>query len=192
MARHKEFDRETALKKAVQVFAHSGYAGTSTDALMQAMGISRQSMYDTFGDKRKLYLEALQHYVVANVSLQIRELNAASSPIRGLEAVLNVIVSQSIAEREPKCLGISAICEFGRSDPEISMMTDTAGKTLLSALEQGISAAKAAGEIGKDIKPAAAAQFLAANLAGIRIAARGGATAQSLHEIAALALRNLH
>lgn len=191
MARHKEFDRDTVLQKAIQVFAHHGYAGTSTDVLLQAMGISRQSMYDTFGDKHKLYLQALQHYSMENVALQIRALHAASSPLKGLAAVLEVIVSQSIAEREPKCLGISAICEFGRTDPEINMMTETVHKALLSALEQCLSAAQKAGEIGADIKPAAAAQFLTVNLIGLRVAARAGASAQSLREIAALALRNL-
>jgi AcrR family transcriptional regulator len=41
-----------ALKAAIRVFSDHGYKGTSTDALLEAMGISRQSMYDTFGDKR--------------------------------------------------------------------------------------------------------------------------------------------
>ena len=61
MARSKEFDRDTVLKDAMKVFGDHGYEGTSTEVLMREMGIGRQSMYDTFGDKRQLYLEALQH-----------------------------------------------------------------------------------------------------------------------------------
>ncbi len=67
MARHKEFDRDTALKAAIDVFSEHGYEGTSTDALLAAMKISRQSMYDTFGDKRSLYLEALKRYNIDSV-----------------------------------------------------------------------------------------------------------------------------
>jgi AcrR family transcriptional regulator len=52
MARHKEFDRDLALGAAINVFSEHGYEGTSTDQLLTAMKISRQSMYDTFGDKR--------------------------------------------------------------------------------------------------------------------------------------------
>ena len=54
MARPKEFDQEKALRKAIRLFSQQGFAATSTDDLMRVMEVGRQSMYDTFGDK-KLY-----------------------------------------------------------------------------------------------------------------------------------------
>src|SRR6266436_282484 len=60
MARPKEFESEAALNGAIEVFSEHGFEGTSTDELLRVMGISRQSMYDTFGDKRQLYLTSLQ------------------------------------------------------------------------------------------------------------------------------------
>ena len=50
MVRPKEFDRDAAVERAMSVFWSKGYASTSTDDLLQAMQIGRQSMYDTFGD----------------------------------------------------------------------------------------------------------------------------------------------
>src|SRR6266436_3881808 len=88
VARPKEFDRATALKAAIAVFSDHGYEGTSTDALLEAMGICRQSMYDTFGDKRRLYLDALQQYNADSIAEVIANLNMASSPLKGLEAAL--------------------------------------------------------------------------------------------------------
>ena len=76
MARPKEFERGTALESAIAIFCDRGYEGTSTEALLGEMGISRQSLYDTFGDKRRLYLEALQRYVEDRVAGQIAALNA--------------------------------------------------------------------------------------------------------------------
>jgi len=62
MARQKEFDREEALHKAMEVFWSRGYEAASIQELINHMGINRQSLYDTFGDKHALYLQALDRY----------------------------------------------------------------------------------------------------------------------------------
>src|SRR6185369_6883576 len=62
VARVKEFDRDGALDKAMCVFWTKGYEATSLGDLLSAMGIARQSLYDTFGDKRALFGEALARY----------------------------------------------------------------------------------------------------------------------------------
>ena len=67
MARPKEFDQEKALRKAISLFSKQGFAATSTDDLMRVMDVGRQSMYDTFGDKRALFLKALKMYVAQSV-----------------------------------------------------------------------------------------------------------------------------
>src|SRR4030088_529734 len=62
MARSQEFETEPALAAAMNVFWRLGYQNTSLEVLMREMGIARQSLYDTFGDKRALYLLALRQY----------------------------------------------------------------------------------------------------------------------------------
>jgi TetR/AcrR family transcriptional regulator, transcriptional repressor for nem operon len=54
MARTKECDPDHALAKGMSVFWRSGYENTSLETLMREMGIAKQSLYDTFGDKRSL------------------------------------------------------------------------------------------------------------------------------------------
>jgi TetR/AcrR family transcriptional repressor of nem operon len=191
MARPKEFENETALDKAIEVFSAHGYEGTSTDELLQVMGISRQSMYNTFGDKRRLYLEALQRYTAGSISDQIRALRSPASAIKGIEALMDFAVSRAVADPDPKCMGISAICEFGRSDAEVTTISEMAGKTLRSALERRIAEAKAAGDIGKGVTPQIAAQFFMATLVGIKVAARAGAAEKDLRGIARIALRGI-
>ena len=189
MPRPKEFDRETALREAIQVFCDGGFEGTSTDDLLRGMGISRQSMYDTFGDKRQLYLEAFQNYIADRVAGQIRTLNSTSSPLKGIEAVLDVLALK--APGESGCMGISAICEFGRSDQEIAILLATADRTLAAALEQRIAEAKAADEVAAEVETRTAAEFLKVTLAGIKLAARGGAPVETLRKIGRLAVRSL-
>jgi TetR/AcrR family transcriptional repressor of nem operon len=57
MARSKEFDPARALDKAMRLFWRSGYENTSLEALLKEMGIAKQSLYDTFGDKTQPVLE---------------------------------------------------------------------------------------------------------------------------------------
>lgn len=191
MGRPKEFDRDCALKKAIKLFADHGFEGTSTDSLMRAMGISRQSMYDTFGGKRKLYLEALQRYNADSVSNIIRDLNTGGSPLRGLEAAL-LAFSIKPPKGSPRfCLGISAICEFGRSDHEISVVTEAAGRIVLSAFESLIAEAKRVGEVGAQIDTHTAAHFMLVTVSGMKVAARGGAAPETLRKIALMAIRSL-
>ena len=191
MARPKEFERGTALQRAVEVFSQHGYEGTSTEALLHAMGINRQSMYDTFGIKRRLYLEALQRYVADSVSDQIRALRASTPAIRGLEAHLDDVVNRASADPSPSCLGLSAICEFGRSDPEVTRVGERAAKALRSALEHRIAEAKTAGDVSPDVDVTEAAHFITAAIAGIKMAARAGASVRTLRAIARMTLRSL-
>jgi AcrR family transcriptional regulator len=66
VARQKEFDPDIALDRAMSLFRSSGYEAVSTAELCNAMGIARQSMYDTFGDKAALYEAALRRYQSAS------------------------------------------------------------------------------------------------------------------------------
>jgi TetR/AcrR family transcriptional regulator, transcriptional repressor for nem operon len=191
MARQKEFDRDVALAEAIKVFASHGYEGASTETLLGRMGISRQSMYDTFGDKRRLYLDALQQYVSSSTAEIIATMHSAPSPVKGLEAALMNIVSRQASEPFEGCLGVSAVCEYGRSDREVSTMTDASGATLLSAFEGVIVKGRAAGEIAADVDVKATAQFMRTLLSGLKVSARAGATPESLRKIVRVALRSL-
>ena len=189
MARTKAFDRDEALSRAIGLFAQHGYEGTSTPALLEAMGIGRQSLYDTFGDKWRLYLEALRRYSSDSVGAQLLVLESARDGAAGVEALLLRAAAVASAEAHPACLGVSAICEFGRSAPEIVDLNDALGRMLTGAIERRVREAVAAGRFGADLDPAAAAGFVLATLTGIKVAARMGADAGALEGIARMALR---
>src|ERR1700759_509039 len=62
MARTKDFDEKEVLDKAIRLFWHKGYNGTSMQDLVDGLGISRSSLYDTYGDKHTLFIKALETY----------------------------------------------------------------------------------------------------------------------------------
>ncbi|MDG3442606.1 TetR/AcrR family transcriptional regulator [Nitrospirillum amazonense] len=191
MARPKEFDGEAALGAAIALFSQHGFEGTSTEALLRAMKISRQSLYDTFGDKRQLYLAALRRYNQENVADFVRAMMAAPTPLTGVEYAFMAFIAKAVASDHPSCLGVSAICEFGRADAEIASIGDASAHTLAQALKTQLTAARAAGEMGTDVDVPTAAAFLGATLAGLKVSARAGADADTLRRVARLALKSL-
>jgi AcrR family transcriptional regulator len=87
MVRPREFDRDEVLERAMSVFWSKGFAATSTSDLVEAMQIGRQSMYDSFGDKRALYLEALAQYQQQSVTAHIGRLRSGKTALAGIEAM---------------------------------------------------------------------------------------------------------
>jgi TetR/AcrR family transcriptional repressor of nem operon len=191
MARPKEFDRDHVLDKAIEVFASHGFEGASTEELLTHMGISRQSMYDTFRDKRHLYLEALQRYTSASTAEIIASMHAESSALDGLEAALLAFAMRPAARGQDGCLGVSAVTEFGRADRQIAAITDASGTMLATAFERIVRKGQKAGEFAPDLEPRTAAGFLATTLLGLKVSARGGASRAALRDVVHLALRSL-
>jgi AcrR family transcriptional regulator len=191
MARAKEFDRKAALATAIVTFAARGFEGTSTDDLLQAMGIGRQSMYDTFGDKRQLYLAALREYCAASAASVVSLLEGARSPLAGIEAVLLDFARNPLRLGMSSCLGVNSICEFGRSDPEVTAIHEEFGTLLEKAFERQVRAAITASEVDATLAPREVARYLNLTLCGMKVGAEGGSSAAQLVGVARLALRTL-
>jgi TetR/AcrR family transcriptional regulator, transcriptional repressor for nem operon len=191
MTRPKEFDRDMAVKRAMSVFWSKGYAATSTDDLLQAMQIGRQSMYDTFGDKRRLYVEALERYQLESVAGHIRRLRSVSSPLAGIEALIVGVISPDRATREKGCMGVGAICEFGTADPQLAGLRAKSADMLHKALVERLQDAQAAGEIGETVDIERAARFVETTMLGLQVAAKAGQGARILRDMAAFAIAGL-
>jgi len=191
MARPREFDRDTALQRAIEVFAAHGFEGTSTPMLLEAMKIGRQSLYDTFGDKRRLYIEALRRYSEDSTGATLSAMFASDAVLEGIERALLGFVDDAVSGAAPACLGIHAVTEFGTSEPDVRAVTDAVGHRTLLAFESRLRDGVERGELAADLDPAAAAQFLLATLSGLKVAARGGASRAVLHGIVGVALRAL-
>ena len=175
----------------MSVFWSKGYAATSTDDLLDAMRIGRQSMYDTFGDKRRLYVEALGRYQKEQVAGHIKRLRTPASPLAGVEALLSGVIAAQRATREMGCMGVGAICEFGTGDGELAAMRATSNRLLHDVLVEQLEAAKTAGEIAPALDTDRAARFVETTMLGLQVAARAGATASDLRATATFAIAGL-
>ncbi|MCP3104480.1 TetR/AcrR family transcriptional regulator [Myxococcus sp. K15C18031901] len=191
MARPKEFDRDEAVRRAMGVFWEKGYEATSTDDLLRAMGIGRQSMYDTFGDKHRLYLEALQRYQAESAASLMERLRAEDSPLAAVERVLMAIASESAAERARGCMGVNAIAELAQKDAEVASVSKSAAMTCEAAFERVVQQAKRRGEVPPSVDARQAGRFLLNALQGLRVTAKAGAPPAALREVATFTVASL-
>jgi AcrR family transcriptional regulator len=156
---------------------------------MRVMGVGRQSMYDTFGDKRALFLKALEMYVTESVQSINAELE---KPGPALVAVRNALVT--FAERNDLssaegCMGLNAITEFGQRDADVTRITRNAARMQRQALMHVLTRANNQGELDSDADLDSMADFFESTLAGIRMAAKAGKSRQALRNVAAFAGR---
>ncbi len=187
MARPREFDPDRALDGAIGVFREHGFEGASAEMLVGAMGIGRQSLYDTFGDKWRLYRSAVRRYGMGESAAHLEALRSGVRAIDGIEAMLRRVVE---AAHEP-CLGVGSICEFGVSRPDLAEVNAPLAKNLRDAIVDRVRDAQRDGDVPANLNPEAASEFLIANIAGIRVAGRGGGDRAALTGLADMALRAL-
>ncbi len=180
MARTKVFDPAAALDAAVRVFWEQGYEATSTDDLLRAMGIGRQSLYDTFGDKKQLYLAALARYTETGGAALRRRLADGPSPLGALEAFLRQIAGADAGLRARGCLSVNAVAEFGQAEPDVKAHIERAQRMTEEIFAQQLMRARRAGELAAGLDPAAAAHFIHTAIRGMRISAKAGADAAQL------------
>src|ERR1700704_4730735 len=187
MARPKEFDQERALHRAISIFSQKGFAATSTDDLMRAMEVGRQSMYDTFGDKRALFLKALEVYVTEKVRAINLELQTPGSPLASIRRALVHFAERKDLSSTDGCMGINAICEFGMRDEEVTLITRRAANAQRHTLMDTLRRAQMEGELDTRTDIESLVDFFESTLAGIRIAAKVGKTRPALRRIAEVA-----
>ena len=187
MARAREFDADTALDGAIGIFREHGFEGASAEMLVNAMGIGRQSLYDTFGDKWQLYRSAVRRYGMGECAAHFEALRSGVRAIDGIDAMLRRVVKTA---HQP-CLGIGSICEFGDSRADLAEVRAPSSAILRAAIAGRVRDAQQDGDVAANLDAEAISEFLIANIAGLRVAGRGGANRAALTSLADMALRAL-
>jgi TetR/AcrR family transcriptional regulator, transcriptional repressor for nem operon len=174
MPRVKEFDEKIALEKAMQVFWKEGYHAASMEVLVNAMGISRSSFYDTFGDKKQLYLAALKLFQSQSQQQNAKVLaQSAHSPKAQITTVLQLSLEEALSDPETKgCMMANATAEMATSDPDVCSLLQNNNCALENFFIQLIKAGQSIGEFHSEIDPTAAANYLINYIHGMRLVSK--------------------
>src|ERR1700729_3490045 len=172
MARTKKFDPKQALAAAMNVFWRLGYENTSLEALMKEMGIARQSLYDTFGDKRALYLKALAHYRDQTTGQMQKMLNEIPSVRDGFARLLYGLAAETREQHERGCLLLSANLQRDPKDTVVRDFLRDNQAGVEAIFLQALARAQKQEEVSPKDDPAALARFFVVIIQGMRAMAR--------------------
>jgi TetR/AcrR family transcriptional regulator, transcriptional repressor for nem operon len=190
MPRNKAFQEEEALQKAMQVFWKKGYNATSMEDLVSAMGINRASLYDTFGDKKQLYLAALRQFQQQSQG-ENRQILAGLvySPKAQLTALLNNQLEQSLQDADQKgCMIANATAEMAILDADVFDFVNQNKCAVEELFEKLIREGQEMGEFHGNTPPQYGAAFLVNFLNGIRVVSKIKPDATTMRESLRIAL----
>lgn len=154
IGRIKEFDREQVLHKAMLVFWEKGYEATSIPDLLQAMGLSRSSLYETFTGKETLYLEAIERYKTLSLSKRSL-LESSPSAKEGIRRYFDRHVSAALDEALPHgCLITNATVGMDSPDDQVQAAIRDSFDRLEKCFTDALKRGQQTGEIAldKDLK----------------------------------------
>ncbi len=173
MARPRQFDAQTALAAAQETFWAKGYQATSTRELTQAMGLTQPSLYNAFGDKRQLFMQALEDYLERTLRERIARIESGYPPAQALVRFFAESVERGVTELPHRgCMLINTALEASQDDPELKAAVARELSLLREFFERLVRAAQAEGTVASTHDPEDAAAMLLSVQVGMRVLSR--------------------
>ncbi|MDO6430049.1 TetR/AcrR family transcriptional regulator [Flavitalea sp. BT771] len=184
MARTKDFDESEVLAKAIELFWQKGYNGTSMQDLVDTLGISRSSLYDTFGDKHQLYLKALESYRQTQAAIRDQILSASVPAKVAIRQLLDLIIFEMIRDKQHKgCFLINSAVETASHDKDTNAIICENDVQLENAFYEVIKRGQSNREISSKQNPRALARFLFNTIAGLRVTGKSAIDKAAFEDI---------
>lgn len=190
--RPREFDAERALDAATQQFWAVGYEATSLQHLLQAMKLSKSSLYQSFGNKHDLFIRCLGHYQ----QLMVDDLNTRLSNSISAKQFLHEFLEHVIAEAGPNrdrkgCFLVNTANELSQRDPDVAEVVVRATNDLSNVFHRAIEQAKREKDIGSTMSTESLVDYLITAVSGLRTMVKAGAGEDSLNPVVNLIMKTL-
>ncbi len=189
MPKQKQFDEYEALDKAKSLFNKKGFNGASMDELVQATGLSRSSIYDTFGDKYTLYIRCLQRYSQQSQAMIDSQLEKMASPRKKIQAFFDYTIACKLSDPDAMgCFMVNATTELAGEDTNIAKISCTNMQEMEQRFFLWVKEGQAMGEVNPAYTPRALARHLYNSLTGIQVTAKTKPDKSVLKDIVKVAL----
>lgn len=173
MGRKKNYDRDSLIVKAMDIFYEHGYAGTSTQMLVDGLGVNRFSLYAEFGNKQKLFDVVLDYYNNQILQLNFGPLETSTA---GMQEILDMFEMYRSDQADGRgCLLCNTAIGFGSQDPSGAAFVQRYFERLTNAFLNALTNAKHKGELHGSVAVKEEADYLTASTLGLFVMMRGNA-----------------
>ncbi len=177
--RPRSFDETHALDQATQVFWAKGYDGATVDDLVAGTGVSRPSLYATFGDKEAFFMRCLEHYARRGGLFAAQSMSASSNVQEAVGGFLRITVEGATCPSNPSgCLMACVVPSV--ADQKVQDFSARAAAQIAQVIEQRLREAVAAGELPPDFPCAIRSRHILGMASALALRARAGATREML------------
>ena len=174
MSRTPDFEVDVVVSAALETFWARGYNRSSMQILVDATGLSRGSLYNSFGDKQALFRSCLDLYFQRMTSVVIALLDDNPHPVRGIRRAFEVsLITLPDAMRQNGCLLVNTVAELSETDPELARHALNRLQQVRGAFVRSLKrAAKAGLWRQRDADPRLTADLLFNYMNGLRVTTR--------------------
>lgn len=188
MARLREFDTDEVMEAVINAFWNRGYEATSLADLMAATGLQKGSIYKAFGDKRSLFLKALQSYLDRVYSLSLQTMNELNSE-QALSTWFQLLLDSAARPSETKgCFALNSLIEMAPHDPDVARMLEYQHSRIGELLERAIAQGQKDGVFRQDLSAQQLRQVLLVVANGALASSRASFLQSALPDVVASVL----
>jgi TetR/AcrR family transcriptional repressor of nem operon len=183
------FNEEEALQNATNLFWLKGYNGTSMDELTKTTGLSRSSIYNSFGTKQNLFIQCLNYYKQIQHNNLANCLHKANSPLSKIQLIFSIAINDLIKDKDNKgCLIVNTTAELANIENKIAAFVKSNMADFVNLFQQLIKEGQLTGEMNRSLSPLATARHLYNCLVGLKITAQTTNDKKTLDDIVKVSL----
>jgi TetR/AcrR family transcriptional regulator, transcriptional repressor for nem operon len=184
MARPREFSETVVLQAAIDCFWQRGYEATSVRNLSVKMGMSTPSLYNAYGDKRGLYMRALEYYLDRTARALIERLERSWPPKQAVRRFIEEIIDDSVSDAKRRgCFLVNSALEVAPHDRKLRAFIASRLAEIEEFFCRSIEAAQAQGQVPKERSAKDLARLFLGVLLGVRVLARSRPERSLLEDI---------
>lgn len=191
IGRPRTFNPDAVVQRALDCFWSNGFESTSMRDLLDCTGLSKSSLYETFGSKRELFERCLTTYREERVAGMSQRLAAADSGLAFIREMLEAVPLECGKGSPRGCLVMNTAGEFSQKDPQVARLVGQGIAAFRHVFRQAVTRAQSEGDIPGNKNATGLARFIVSNMSGLSTLAKAGTPPKELRATAKIVVQAL-